>query len=68
MVREGDAFVPRIIRVGVSNFDSAEVLEGLNEGDEVLTSTLSRAMLSAQEFNERIRSRTSIGPAGGGRR
>ena len=68
MVREGDTFVPRIIRVGVSNFDSAEVLEGLNEGDEVLTSTLSRAMLSAQEFNERIRSRTSIGPAGGGRR
>jgi HlyD family secretion protein len=69
MVREGELFVPRIIRVGVSNFDSAEVLEGLTEGDEVLTSTVSRAMISAQQFNERLRSRNSIGPAsGGGRR
>jgi len=69
MVREGDKFVPRFIQVGVSNFDSAEVLQGLKEGDEVLTSTISRAMLSAQEFNERLRSRSSIGPASsGGRR
>jgi len=61
MVKEGDGFVPRMILVGVSNFDSAEVLQGLKEGDEVLTSTFSRAMQSAQEFNERLRSRTSIG-------
>ncbi len=69
MVREGDGFVPRMIIIGVSNFDHAEVIDGLEEGDELLIATVSRALISAEQFNERLRSRVSgMGGIGGGRR
>ena len=69
MVREGDGFVPRMIIIGASNFDYAEVIDGLEEGDELLIATVSRALISAEQFNERLRSRVSgMGGIGGGRR
>jgi HlyD family secretion protein len=69
MVREGDGFVPRMIIIGVNNFDFAEVIDGLKEGDELLIATVSRALISAEQFNERLRSRVSgMGGIGGGRR
>jgi len=65
LVREGEDFVPRFVTVGVSNFDYTEVIAGLEESDEVLITTVSRAILSIQEFNERLRMRTGIGGMGG---
>jgi HlyD family secretion protein len=67
LVREGEDYVPRFVTVGVSNFDHTEVIAGLEEADEVLITTVSRAILSIQEFNERLRSRSGMGGMRGGR-
>jgi HlyD family secretion protein len=67
VVKEGDQFVPRLIKVGVSNFDYAEVISGLSEGDEIQVTTISRAKQAAEQMNERMRSMSGIsGVAGGG--
>ena len=66
MVKEGDTFVPRLVKVGASNFDYAEVLEGLKEGDEIQVTTISRAKLAAEQMNERMRSNTGLGGVAGG--
>ena len=62
----------RIVRVGLSDFDYAEVLGGLQEGDQV--ALLSVALLEAQraESINQIRQRvsggvTGVGGRGGGR-
>jgi hypothetical protein len=68
VVKDGDKFVPRMIKVGPSNFDYAEVLEGLKEGDEIQVTTISRAKLAAEQMNERMRSSSGLsGMSGGGR-
>jgi HlyD family secretion protein len=64
MVKEGEDFVPRVIRVGRSNFDHAEVVRGLEEGDELLITTFSRALLYNQQWTDRIRQRSSMGGMG----
>jgi len=70
-VKAGEEYVPRMVRVGASNFDFAEVVEGLNEGDEVRYTTLSRAKIASERMNERLRSSQGIGgmsTGAGGRR
>jgi hypothetical protein len=59
-----------MIKVGPSNYDFAEVLEGLAEGDELRITTVSRAKLASEQFTERMRSMQSVGgiSTGGGRR
>lgn len=64
MVKEGENFVPRLIKVGASNFDYAEVMSGLDEGDEIQITTISRAKIAAEQMAERMRS--SSNPLGGG--
>jgi HlyD family secretion protein len=56
----------RVVRVGLSDFDYAEVLSGLKEGDQV--AMLSVALLQAQraESINQIRQRVSGGVGGGG--
>jgi hypothetical protein len=72
--KEPGEYVPRAIRVGAGNFDFAEVVEGLAEGDELRYTTLSRAKIAAERMNERLRSSQGIGGmgatggTGGGRR
>lgn len=66
MVREGNEYVPRSIKVGPSNFDHSEVLEGLKEGEEIQIVTISRAKLAAEQLNERMRNMNSMGGLGGG--
>ena len=64
MVKKGETFEPRMVRVGRSNFDFAEVVGGLEEGDELMVTTFSRALLQSQEMNSRMRSRSGIGGMG----
>lgn len=64
MVKKGETFEPRMVRVGRSNFDFAEVVSGLEEGDELMVTTFSRALLQSQEMNSRMRSRSGIGGMG----
>jgi HlyD family secretion protein len=52
---------PKLIKVGVGNFDQTVVVEGLVEGDEVEVKTISRAKIAQEEFNERMRSRNAMG-------
>ena len=66
MVKEGDEFKPRIIKVGPSNFDNSEVLDGLKEGEEIQITSISRAKLASEQMNERMRSMNSMGGLGGG--
>lgn len=60
-VNENGRFVPKIIKIGASNFDVSEVVEGLKEGDEIRIVAISRALLSSEQFNERMRSMSSMG-------
>lgn len=46
---------PRQIEIGLSNFEKAEVLSGLTEGDTVLTTVTSKALQDREAFMERIR-------------
>ncbi|MEX2088392.1 MAG: efflux RND transporter periplasmic adaptor subunit, partial [Bacteroidota bacterium] len=66
MVKEGNEFVARVIKVGPSNFDYSEVLEGLKEGEELQIVTISRAKLAAEQMTERMRNMNSMGGLGGG--
>ena len=63
-VKEGERTVPRLIRIGAANFDNAEVLGGLNEGDSIQYATVSRAKIAAEQMNQRMRSSQSFGGTG----
>lgn len=57
-------FVPRRVQLGVSNFDYAEIISGLQDGDSVLVFSASRAGAARQEFMNRMRSMNSFGTGG----
>jgi HlyD family secretion protein len=63
-VRNGERVVPRLIRIGAANFDNAEVLSGLSEGDSIQYATISRAKIAAEQMNQRMRSAQSLGGTG----
>ncbi|MBI2620054.1 MAG: efflux RND transporter periplasmic adaptor subunit [Ignavibacteriales bacterium] len=65
-VKEGNDFIPKLVKIGVGNYDFSEVLEGLQEGDEIQITTVSRAKLASQQFSERIRASQSLGGVSGG--
>jgi HlyD family secretion protein len=68
VVRDSGQFVPKLVKVGPSNFDYAEILEGLKVGDEIQVTTISRAKVAAEQMNERMRSNSGLsGMSGGGR-
>ncbi|KPK99993.1 MAG: hypothetical protein AMJ90_09035 [candidate division Zixibacteria bacterium SM23_73_2] len=58
---------PKEVEIGMSNFEEAEILSGLAEGDTVLTTVTSKALLDREAFLERIRGWSQI-PGMGGRR
>lgn len=65
LVKVGDQFVPKIIRVGASNFDYSEVVDGLKDGDEIQIITISRAKIAAEQMKDRMRSSQGVGGIGG---
>ncbi|MBF8296916.1 MAG: HlyD protein [Bacteroidetes bacterium] len=66
LVKQGDQFIPRLVKIGASNFDHAEVLEGLKEGDTIQFTMISRAKIAAEQMNERMRSMQGLGGMSGG--
>lgn len=48
-------FAPRRVQLGVSNFDFAEIVSGVQEGDSVLVFSSSRAAADRQRMMERMR-------------
>jgi HlyD family secretion protein len=59
IMKEGDAFNIKLLKLGVNNFDYTEVIDGLKEGDEVAYTFLSRAKQSAEQQMERMRNFTT---------
>ncbi|NIA29177.1 MAG: efflux RND transporter periplasmic adaptor subunit [Actinobacteria bacterium] len=60
IVKQGNDFRPQLVKVGVSNFDNTEILEGLQEGQQVVYTFFSRAKASSDQFRKRIMSRMSM--------
>jgi len=54
VVKNGDQ-EPRQVEIGLSNFEEAEVLSGLSEGDTVLTTVTSKVLKDREEMLERMR-------------
>ncbi len=75
-VKTPRGFEPRLVRLGISDFDYAEVLGGLSEGDEVALLSVAEAQAKRQQDVARARQRvgtglpgvTSGGGGGGGTR
>jgi HlyD family secretion protein len=59
---------PRDVEIGLSNFEKAEILSGLAEGDTVLTTVTSQALQDREAFLERMRGHSEIPGLGGRRR
>ncbi|NVJ04204.1 efflux RND transporter periplasmic adaptor subunit [Myxococcus sp. AM001] len=75
--RQGVVFVqgptgpqPRRVTLGLSDWESTEVVSGLDEGEEVVLITVAKLQQQQQQSTERMRQRTSgvIPGAGGGPR
>ncbi|MBI3788555.1 MAG: efflux RND transporter periplasmic adaptor subunit [Ignavibacteriales bacterium] len=66
VIKNGEQFLPKVIKVGPSNFDYSEVIDGLSEGDSVQITTISRAKIAAEQMNDRMRSMQSMGGLSGG--
>lgn len=65
--KDGNEFKPKLIKVGPSNFDYSEVLEGLKEGDEIQITTISRAKIASEQMVDRMRQSSSpLGGSAGG--
>lgn len=65
-VKEGTKWVPRRVRLGASDFDYSEVVNGVNEGDQV--ALLGTAVLQAQRDarSQQVRQMTGNGLPGTG--
>ena len=56
-VVDNGKYIPKVVRLGVSNFDVSEVVSGLSEGDSVAILNVAAMQARQQEEMDRIRSR-----------
>lgn len=61
IVKTATGYAPRFVRIGVTNYDYAEVLSGLTEGEEVVLLSAAQLQRSREENLERIRQRMGGG-------
>lgn len=60
-VQSGEGkFEPRIVRLGASNYDYSEVLEGLKEGEKVASLAVAALQAKRDQQNDRFRSMTAV--------
>ena len=62
-VQSGATWIPKLIRIGVANYDYTEVLDGVKEGDKVAMLSAAALQAKRQEQNDKMKSATS--PLGG---
>jgi HlyD family secretion protein len=60
-VKKDGKYTPRVVRVGISDFDYTEILSGVNQGEQV--ALLGAAVLQAQR--EQLQQRIRAGSGGG---
>jgi hypothetical protein len=58
-VRNGK-YTPKVVRLGVSNYDVSEVLSGLNEGDSVAILNVAAMQAQQQASLDQIRNRGGV--------
>jgi HlyD family secretion protein len=67
VMKKGPTLTPRLVRMGIGNYEVTEVTRGLAEGDTVAIISAALLQLERDRMQERIRSRTSLpGMSGGG--
>lgn len=66
-VQKGTTWEPKMVRLGVANYDYTEVTDGLAEGDKVALLSAAALQAKRQEQNDRMKSMTGspLGGAGG---
>ena len=60
------ALEPRVVRLGISNFDYSEVLGGLKEGEQVVMLSVAEQQAKRQQDQDRLRQRMGTGLPGAG--
>jgi HlyD family secretion protein len=63
-VKTATGLEPRILRLGLSNYDDAEVLDGLKEGDQVALLSVAELQAKRTQDQATLRSRMSGGTPG----
>jgi len=63
-VKTAKGIEPRAVRIGLSDFDYAEVLDGVQEGEQVVMLGVAEAQASREQTQQRIRQRVGSGPLG----
>jgi HlyD family secretion protein len=63
-VAKGATFEPRVVTLGIANYDFTEVLSGLTEGEQVAIITAAALQQRRQEQLERFRGMTGGGVPG----
>ncbi len=69
-VQQGTSWEPRLLRLGIANYDFTEVISGLEEGEKVALMSAAIMQMRRQEQMDRTKANASpLGgsPAGGGR-
>ena len=64
VIGEGEIIEPRMVTIGMTDWDHTEVVSGLDEGDRVALIGLAQLQAQREEFLERMRSMSS-NPFGG---
>jgi HlyD family secretion protein len=74
LVKTAGGLEPRVVRIGISDFDYSEVLDGLKEGDEVALLSVVAVQAKRQSDQAQMKQRMGSGmpgvgsaPTGGGR-
>ena len=56
VIGEGEVIEPRMVMIGLTDWDRTEVLSGLDDGDRVALIGLAQLQAQREEFMERMRS------------
>jgi HlyD family secretion protein len=65
-VKKGESYEPRVVTLGIGNYDVTQVLSGVEEGEQVALISSAVLQQTRTERNERIRSRSQLPGMGGG--
>ncbi|HYJ32407.1 MAG TPA: efflux RND transporter periplasmic adaptor subunit [Candidatus Binatia bacterium] len=63
-VKTANGIEPRIVRLGLSDFDYAQVIDGLKEGDQVALLSVAEAQAQREQSKSQIRQRMGSGVPG----
>jgi len=61
VVKTAEGYAPRMVRIGISDYDHVEILAGLDEGDEVLMLGVIEMTQQREAMQDRIRNRVGSG-------